>query len=188
MCLYVKQVILTVALLILNSMACQAADARRQIYLAPGVEMAMATPFAQALQSHGLWQLPLAPDEMQVVRLLAVEAENPQPFYWMQTRLDEQQLSLKVKVGLEIWSGAQLRWQRVVSQSRSLRLMGPEMRGVGQPLLPQLARLPQGALTAYGLSPAQTDSLRQQLWQASFYLLHKDYQRYTEQSEREMSR
>lgn len=188
MCLYVKQLILTTCLLLLSSLAVQAADARRQIYLAPGVDMALAAPFTRTLQQHGLWQLPLAADELQVVRLLEVATETPQSFYWMQTRLDEQHLQLRVKLALEIWSGQQLRWQRVISQSRALRLMGPELRGVGQPLLPQLAQLPQGALSAYGLTPAQADVLRQRLWQAGFYLLQQDYQRYTEQSEREMSR
>lgn len=188
MCLCVKQLLLTASLLLFVSLGCPAAQASRQVYLEPGVEIVLADPFAHSLHHHALWQIPLAPNTTQVVRLIAVNTQIPQPFYWMQTRLDEQFLRLEVKVGLEIWEGPHLRWQRILTQHRDLRLMGPELRSVGQPLLPQLTQLPHGALTQVGLTSERQQEIRQALWQQSFHLLQQDYLRHNKHSEREMSR
>lgn len=154
----------------------QAAEPR-YAYLEPGLPIQLQSMYLQTLSRHPLWQLPLAADERQVVRLQQLRLQEAQPFYWTRTRLDERKVQLELSLALEIWRGPELRWQRTVSLSRPLRLMGPELRGTGLAVISPLAELPAGALSRPAEARVVADLQRELLTQAAGQLL-EDYRQH----------
>lgn len=179
MLLSVKQLSLAAVVLSLFCFAgpSQATDAR-YAFVAPGLSVALQRPFYQTMSQSALWKLPLAPGQMQVLRLENWQLGEQRPFYWSQTRLDQRSLQLSLQVRLEIWEGPELRWQGSSLQTRSLRLMGPELRGTGLSLMAQLSQLPDGALVRTGPDQQRLAEFEQQLLETASFALLQDYNRH----------
>lgn len=178
MFLAVKRMLLTGTLLFaplaLNSPA-QAAQ-QRYAYLHPSVPVSLQQLFSQSMSQHPLWQLELAEDERQVLRLQSLDLKTQAPFYWTRTRLDERAIELEAQLRLEIWHGPELVWERSVSVSRPLRVMGPELRGTGLAVISPLAELPAGALTKADAAVIQ--QLQQQILAQAAHQLLTDYRQH----------
>lgn len=179
MCHAVKStLILVVASMLgagLSPRADAAPDGQRYAYIEPSLPASTHALFYQTLSKEPIWKLPLPQGETQILRLQDFTLQAASPFYWTQTRLDERQLRLSVQVGLEIWRGPELVWQRSVALERGLRLMGPELRGTGLAIIDPMAQLPRGALTPTGKAATRIEAIERELLIQAAHQLLNDY-------------
>lgn len=151
------------------------ADAYRHVYLAAHIPATIYPLLKSEVQAHALWQIPLGAGERQIVRLQDLSVTETLPFYRSQTRLDERSLRVTLKLKLEIWSADQLVWQQVQQQQRQLRLLGPELQGVGIALIPRLNQQVQGALSEWPELIKPVRRTQQELMVLAFEQLKQDY-------------
>ena len=167
-------VLVGTVLMVMAAPALAASD--RHVFLAPHLSAGVYGQLYPQITDHPLWQSALAPEQRQIVRILEDQLSEQQPFYWMRTRLDQRSLQMQVSLRHEIWQGDQLVWQQTLTKTRNLRLLGRDLLGVGQALIPQLNQTPQGSLTQWpGLSPV-ADKVRQELVADMLFQFQQDYQ------------
>jgi len=159
---------------VLSAFSAQA-ELSKFVYVEPGVSASLHEPFTQVVHQHPIWHLPVASGQVQIVRLQSYVFQEAQPFYWIQTRLDERSLRLEAKVSLEIWEGQALVWQKTQQLHRDLRLMGRELRGIGQPIAQNLGQLPRGALTTFGIDSQVYKRAQSDLFTQALHQLRRDY-------------
>ena len=151
------------------------ADSIRHVYLAPHIS-AQNYPLLEAeVQKHAIWRIPLRTNQVQILRLQDLRLTETRPFYRSQTRLDERSLSLTLNLKFEIWSYNQLVWQDSQQVQRQIRLLGPELQGVGIALIPRLNQQPQGALSHWPELAEPVKLAQQELIRSALEQFEKDY-------------
>lgn len=129
-------------------------------------------------QRHPIWSIPLGQEQKQIIRLLDFSTQENSVFYWAQTRLDQRSIMFSLSIKLEVWQKQQLMWQDTQTVTRTLRLMGPELRGTGQASINNLSLVPEGLLTRIGLNNKQKQEIQTDLFEQALYQLNKNYQRH----------
>ncbi len=151
------------------------AESFRHVYMASHLPANIYPIIEAESQAHSIWRLPLWPGERQIIRLQDFSLAETRPFYRSQTRLDQRSLSIRLKLKLEIWSQNQLIWQQSQQVQRQMRLLGPELQGVGISLIPRLNQQPQGALSQWPELTQPVNRVQRELMVIALEALKQDY-------------